>query len=96
LVEETELEFHGQDPANGLVDAGTRDLARPHVLQDRVLPLIGSEDLHAHVDASVDRVGDRASQVRSGVVSALQRRNVLVVADDDALETHLLAQDIGQ
>ena len=73
-----------------------RDGAGRDVLQDRGLPRVGAEHLHAHVDARVDRLGDGPSQVRRDVVRGLQRGHVLVVADHDALEAQLAAQDVGQ
>ena len=51
-----------------------RDRARRDVLQDGRLPLVGAEDLHAHVDAGVDGLGDRTGQIRGDVVGGLQRR----------------------
>ena len=96
LIEEAQPELQRQDPPHRLVDPGLGDLARGDVLQDGRLPLIGIEDLHAHVDAGVDGLGDGTGQIRSDVVRGLQRRHILVVTDDHALETHLLAQDVGE
>ena len=96
LVEQAELELQRENPPHCLIDPSHRDQVRVHGLKDGGLPLIGAGHVHGHVDTGVHGLGDRLSRVGRDVVGSLQCLHVLVVADHDALEVHLVAQDVGQ
>jgi hypothetical protein len=63
LIEQSEVELQRQDPPHRLVYPGMGDRASCDVLHDRCLPLVGTEDLHAHVDAGVDGLRDGTGQI---------------------------------
>ena len=90
------LNFSVRSPARLLIDPPHRNRARLHVLEDGGLPLIGVGHVHSHVDTGVHGLGDRLSRVGGDVVGRLQRLHVLVIADHDALEVHLVPEDVGQ
>ena len=96
LIEQTELELEGENPPYCLIDPCLGDSARLDIVQDCRLPLIRVGHEHGHVDARVHRLGDGRGQIRHDVVGTPQRLHVLVIADHDALEMHLVAEDVGQ
>ena len=94
VLEETQLEFHGQVAGDNFVHQRLVYLARFHCLHERCAVIVGAGQFHvyARFEGDFGRLRPAIGQA----VGALDFGDGEIVGDDEAIKTPFAAQNIGQ